>query len=117
MSTTCFREIVVIDSEFGAQPGELPEPRCVVAKELYSGKDYLHWLDGVAPPATPPYASGDDVLVVGYYLAAEMLVYLRLGWEPPPWLVDLFAEHRVQTKGRPVPGNGLLDALAMRSGA
>ena len=47
-----FAEIWAADFEFGAKPGENPEPVCLVAWELRSGRKLHVWRDefGAAPP-------------------------------------------------------------------
>lgn len=47
-----FKEIWAVDFEFGSKPGETPEPVCLVAWELNSGRKIRQWRDqfGAAPP-------------------------------------------------------------------
>ena len=106
-----FKEIWVVDFEFRSQPGENPEPVCLVAWELKSGRKVRLWQDqlGVAPP----YATDPNVLFVAYYASAEIGCHLALGWPAPQRVLDLFAEFRNHTNGIPtVSGAGLLGALA-----
>jgi hypothetical protein len=106
-----FREIWVVDFEFGSKPGENPEPVCLVAWELKSGRKFRHWRDQFG--AAPPYPIGPDVLLIAYYASAEIGCHLALGWPVPQRVLDLFAEFRNRTNGiPPVSGNGLLGALA-----
>jgi hypothetical protein len=50
-----------------------------------------------------------------YAAAAELSCFLELDWSPPLNVLDLFAEHRVETNGMKLPcGNGLIGALAIR---
>ena len=69
-----FAEIWAVDFEFGAEPGENPEPVCLVAWELRSGRKVKVWRDefGVAPP----YPTGPDALFVAYYASAEIVLPL-----------------------------------------
>jgi hypothetical protein len=107
-----YREIWLVDFEFGCQDGGRPEPRCVCARELRSGRLVRLWL-GDGAPASPPYPTGSDVLFVAYYASAELGCHLTLDWPMPERDLDLFVEFRNATNGRPVPcGNGLLGALA-----
>jgi hypothetical protein len=62
-----FREVVVVDFEFTAIPGERPGPVCLVAHELRSGRRFRIFQDQFGP--APPYATGPDVLCVAYYRA------------------------------------------------
>jgi hypothetical protein len=107
-----FREVWLQDFEFGAPSGGRPEPRCLAARELLSGRLVRLWLDGREAPAAP-FGAGLDVLHVAYYASAEWGCYLALGWPPPANVLDLFSELRCLTNGRRLPhGAGLLGALA-----
>jgi hypothetical protein len=108
---TPFRRVMLMDFEFGAQPGERPEPRCYVARDFRSGEVRRRWLtDG---ERTPPFTPDDKTLFVAYYASAELSCFLARDWPMPTRILDLFAEFRCLTNGLPVPcGNGLLGALA-----
>ena len=106
-----FAEIWAVDFEFGSDPGENPEPVCLVAWELRSGRKLRLWRDEFG--AAPPYPTGPDVLFVAYYASAEIGCHLALGWPVPERVLDLFTEFRNHTNGIPtVSGAGLLGALA-----
>jgi hypothetical protein len=106
-----FREVVAVDFEFTAIPGERPGPVCLVARELRSGRRFRIFQDQFGP--APPYATGPDVLFVAYYASAELGCYRALGWPIPERILDLFTEFRDGTNGLPTPaGAGLLGALA-----
>lgn len=106
-----FPEIWAVDFEFGAEPGENPEPVCLVAWELRGGRKLRLWSDELG--TTPPYPTGPDVLFVAYYASAEIGCHLTLGWPAPERILDLFTEFRNHTNGLPtVSGAGLLGALA-----
>ena len=108
---SAFREVVVTDFEFASIPGERPDPVCLVAHELHSGRRFRVWRDQLGP--VPPYATGSDVLFVAYYASAEFGCYRVLGWPMPERVLDLFVEFRDRTNGLPTPaGVGLLGALA-----
>ena len=92
-----FREIWAVDFEFGAKPGENPEPVCLVAWELRSGLKLRLWRDEFG--AAPPYPTGPDVLFVAYYASAEIGCHLALGWPVPERVLDLFTEFRNRTNG------------------
>lgn len=105
-----FREIVVVDFEFGSAPGENPVPICLVAHELRSGKIVRLWQDELG--STPPYPTDADTLLVAYFASAEVGCHLALGWPAPERVLDLFTEFRVATNGTTtLAGNGLLGAL------
>jgi hypothetical protein len=106
-----YREAWAVDFEFTAPPGARPAPLCCVARELRTGRLVRLWLAGGAP-CRPPYGTGPDALFIAYYASAELGCHLALGWPMPARVLDLFAEFRCHTNGRPVPsGNGLLGAL------
>jgi DNA polymerase-1 len=106
-----FDEVVLLDFEYSAPPGERPRPVCLVAWELRSSRRFRVWLDELTAMSQPPFAVGDSVLVVAYYASAEVTCFLGLGWAPPRHLLDLFTEFRCLTNGRSLPcGNGLLGA-------
>jgi DNA polymerase I len=106
-----FGQIWAVDFEFDAKPGENPEPVCLVAWELRSGRKVRLWRDEFG--ASPPYPTGPDVLFVAYYSSAEIGCHLALGWPVPERVLDLFTEFRNCTNGVPTSnGNGLLGALA-----
>jgi DNA polymerase I len=105
-----FREIWAVDFEFNVQPGQNPDPVCLVARELRTNKVVRVWRDGFGP--LPPYPIGADSLFVAYYASAEISCHLALGWPVPERVLDLFTEFRNCTNGlNPNAGNGLIGAL------
>jgi DNA polymerase-1 len=86
-----FRNIVVLDFEYEAEDGGLPNVLCLV---VYVLNAYLQ-LVGIIRRwrgefgAAPPFDIGDDTLVVGYSLWAEMECFITLGWEFPVHVYDL----------------------------
>src|SRR5947209_6107193 len=95
-----------------APPGERLIPLCLVARELRSGQLVRTWLANGAPEL-PPYSTGADTLFIAFYASAELGCHLALDWPLPVRVLDLYAEFRCLTNGRPTPcGNGLLGALA-----
>lgn len=105
-----FAEVWVVDFEFSAKPGENPEPVCLVAWELRSGRKVRLWRDEFG--ATPPYPTGRHSLFVAYYASAEIGCHLALNWPVPERGLDLFTEFRNHTNGISTPsGAGLLGAL------
>ena len=106
-----FREIVLADFEFASTPGSRPEPVCLVAHELRSGRVTRLWRDQFGP--VPPYSTGPDTLFVAYYASAELGCHRVLGWPMPARILDLFTEFRDLTNGlETVAGASLLGALA-----
>jgi DNA polymerase I len=106
-----YREIWVVDFEFGSGHGENPEPVCLVAWELRTGQRLRLWRDELG--AAPPYSTDTDALFVAYYASAELGCHLALGWPLPQRVLDLFAEFRNRTNELPTGnGAGLLGALS-----
>jgi DNA polymerase-1 len=105
-----YRQIWAVDFEYIAAPGDRPDPVCLVAWELRSGRRLQFWRDQFGP--TPPYPISSDALFVGYYASAEIGCHLALGWPVPARILDLFTEFRDRTNGLTTPaGAGLLGAL------
>ena len=57
-----FGAVWAVDFEFGSEPGENPEPVCLVAWELRSGQKVRLWRDEFG--RTPPYPTGPNSLFV-----------------------------------------------------
>jgi DNA polymerase I len=106
-----YREIWAADFEFIANPGGRPDPVCMVARELRSGRLIRLWQDDL--PGQPPFRVDDGVLFVAYMAAAELGCFLELGWPVPARILDLYVEFRAATNGAKPPGGyGLLSALS-----
>jgi DNA polymerase I len=104
-----------IDYEYRTPDGEPPVPICLVAKEVFSGQVRRMWRDDLLKMRNLPFDTGPATLVVSYHAPAEMACILELGGRLPDNVIDLYAEHRVETNGIFIPmGNGLLSALALR---
>ena len=111
MRIDAYTEVWVVDFEFRAAPGERPDPVCLVAYEVNSGREIRMWEDELKTGPCP-YPTGPDALVVAYYASAEMGCHLALDWPLPANVLDLYAEFRVETNGKTLPvSNGLLGAL------
>jgi len=89
-----FAEIWLWDFEFIARDGERPEPICLVAWELRSGRKIRLWRDEMGK--VPPFPLGPDSLFVGFFASAEIGCHLALGWPKPVRVLDLFVEYRNQ---------------------
>jgi hypothetical protein len=106
-----FAEIWAVDFEYDAKPGENPEPVCLVAWELRSGRKLRLWRNEFG--SAPPYPTSPNALFIAYYASAEIGCHLALGWPAPERVLDLFTEFRNHTNGIPTSnGAGLLGALA-----
>jgi DNA polymerase I len=107
-----FDEIWCVDFEYRTDAGNLPEPVCLVAIELRSGREIHLWEDELWARRAPPYRCDRRVLFVSYVATAELVCHLVLGWELPAVVLDLYVEFCRMTNGRARPaGKGLLGAL------
>jgi len=108
-----FREVWLIDFEFVAPAGERQRPVCLVAEELWTGRQLRLWEDDMAALTAAPFDTGPNSATVAYFASAEMGCFEALGWPHPMNIIDLFAEFRVVANGRKLPrGRGLLGAAA-----
>lgn len=106
-----FDELWAVDFEFIAHPGERPDPVCLVARELRTGRTIREWRGEFSP--APPYRTDGRALFISYYASAELGCHLALGWPMPVQVLDLFAEFRNSLNGLSAPsGFSLLGALA-----
>jgi DNA polymerase I len=116
-----FRHVVIADFEFhfgghasvedAASSGERPQPVCLVAKELRTGRTWRLWRGEFG--FAPPFPIGSDALFIAYYASAELGCFKALGWAMPANVLDLFVEFRNRTNGLTTPaGAGLVGALA-----
>jgi DNA polymerase I len=100
LDTLPFSQIWAVDFEFRAEPGNRPDPVCLVAWELRSGTKLRLWRDQFG--TSPPYPIGPNALFIAYYASAEIGCHLALGWPKPARILDLFTEYRCQTNGLPL---------------
>lgn len=107
-----FREIWAVDFEFIAEPGSRPDPVCMVARELLSGRLVRLWQDDLRRVERPPFAVDENNLYVACFASAELGCHLALGWPLPTRILDLFTEFRNLTNGLPTyAGESLLGAM------
>ena len=105
-----YRQIWVLDFEYGSESGAHPVVRCMVARELNSHK-LIRMFEGEFGPV-PPFPLGDDVLFVAYNAVAELSCFLVLGWPFPKHVLDLYVEFlRLTNKIHLPAGRGLLGAM------
>jgi DNA polymerase I len=113
MTLDRFKYVIAVDFEFGSEPGNRPEPVCMVAKELRSGVTLRMWRDELLQLHAAPFETGPDAVVIAHYSSAEVGCFLELGWPDPEHVIDTFAEFRAHTNGTStIAGSGLLGALA-----
>lgn len=107
--------VFLIDFEFrpeNGREGNTPEPVCLVVKEFLSGVTSRYWKDDIHSRSSAPFSVGRKALCVAYYSSAEMDCFLKLGWQLPENVLDLYVEFRCLTNGTsPQNGANLLGAL------
>ncbi len=69
-----FREVWLVDFEFGSSAGERPDPVCLVALELRTARKIRLWRDQFG--SVPPYSTGSDCLFVAYFASVVSLKWL-----------------------------------------
>ena len=107
-----FNEIWAVDFEYFGADGDIPNPVCLVGRELLSNRIIQVWRDDLLQLENPPYDISKDSLFISYYAPAEIGCHLALNWNIPVNILDLYAEFRNLTNGRPLPcGRGLVGAL------
>ena len=107
--------VFLIDFEFrpeNGREGNTPEPVCLVVKDFLSGVTSRYWKVDIQSRSSAPFSVGRDALCVAYFASAEMDCFLKLGWQLPENVLDLYVEFRCLTNGTTPPnGAGLLGAL------
>src|SRR5262245_2332189 len=107
-----FSAVTLTDYEFSAPPGERPRPICCVARDLETGQTTRLWEEELHGRSAAPYPVDEDALVVAFFASAEIGCHLALDWPVPARVLDLYAEFRTLTNGKPtIAGNTLLGAL------
>jgi hypothetical protein len=114
-----FEQIWLVDFEFlgranwwsADEPGNPPDPICLVAHELLTGQTVR--LQRHQFGHEPPYRTDAQSLFVAFYASAELGCHLALNWPQPVNVLDLYIEFRNRLGGRTPPaGFGLNGALA-----
>ena len=107
--------VFLIDFEFrpeNGREGNTPEPVCLVVKDFLSGVTSRFWKDDIHSRSSAPFSVGREALCVAYFASAEMDCFLKLGWQLPANVLDLYVEFRCLTNGTtPQNGANLLGAL------
>lgn len=110
-----YASISLVDFEFQSLDGNRPIPVCMVVKDQRSGEVRRYWRDELLKLREAPFPVGSNDLFVAFYASGEFGCMLELGWPLPLNVLDLYAEHRVETNGLKLPGgNSLIGALAWR---
>ena len=99
-----------VDFEYSTDDNFRPVPICMVAREIFSGELRRVWLWDDPPSSCPIDFTGS--LYVAYAANAEMSCHLKLGWDMPDCVVDLYAEYCAEKAGLLPQRKGLLYALS-----
>jgi len=91
-----YLNIWVLDFEFIARDGDPPEPICMVAHDLVSGKWIRLWQNEFGEP---PFNLGIDSLFAAFSASAEWSCFIKLGWPMPARCIDLYAEFVCENNG------------------
>ena len=95
VAAATFPRIVVLDFEYEIEDGGLPHVLCLVAYILDGNCQHIEtvrrWRGEFG--TSPPFDIGDDTLIVGYSLWAEMTCFMELGWRFPKHVYDLHTAH------------------------
>lgn len=94
-----FRAIWLIDTEFIMRGGERPDPVCLCAREVRTGRTLRLWRDQITDA---PWNTA-DALFVGFVTQAELGFLLALGLPLPEHVLDLYVEFRRLLNGWNVP--------------
>lgn len=90
------RDVIVLDAEYVARPGEPVIPVCLCAQSLLTGQQWRIFAEpGVRQPCPLPLEP--DILYVSFSAPAEWSYFLASGWELPTTILDLYAEEMLLT--------------------
>jgi DNA polymerase I len=111
-----FDEVILLDTEYNsgiddlpvtdfrikadgrpANTGNRPNPVAVVAREVFSGREYRMFQGEF--PDKPPYDTGPRTLFLTFVASAEYGTHIALGWPLMESMIDLHAEWRAQHNG------------------
>jgi len=73
-----FKHIWALDFEYVSDPGEVPEPVCMVAIDLVTGQRVRQWRTEMY--ADCPFDTGADSLFIFFAGTGDMGCFLKLGW-------------------------------------
>ena len=108
-----FAEVWLVDFEFVSPDGGQQRPICMVAEELWSGRQLRLWENELLALDAAPFDTGPNSVMVAYFASAELACFEALGWPHPTNTIDLFAEFRVVSNGKELPrGRSILGAAA-----
>src|SRR5262245_51184077 len=106
-----FKEIWFGDFEYRLEPDLRPKPWCMVAREWKSRREIRMWRDELYACHQAPFDVGPHTLFVSYNLTAEMDCFIRLGWDLPCNVLDLYVEFLAATNKSPQNKRKLIHAL------
>jgi hypothetical protein len=108
-----FPAVWVVDFEYHqAEDGGLPDPLCLVARELRTGAVIKRWLERDNPGPCPYDTGPGSVFVAHGSNGAEWLCHHQLTWRQPIYVLDTYAEARANLNGLDDGKSGLLAVAA-----
>lgn len=106
-----YDSVWVVDFEYTSDPGQVPEPVCMVAIDIKGNQEIRLWRGEMDKPC--PFDTSDRSLFVVYSGAGDMGCFLQLGWPLPERVVDLYPEVKQVFYDRPeAMSASLLNACA-----
>jgi DNA polymerase I-like protein with 3'-5' exonuclease and polymerase domains len=93
----------LLDTEYATPANGFVIPVCVVGKEYFSGQCIRQFFDDTSKKYGNPFPVDDKALFVAYAAHAEWGCFLSLGWQPPKYILDLYAEFRNEISGLAPP--------------
>ena len=101
----------MLDWEYTSDPGQVPDPVCLVAIDLVSNTEIKLWRQELHMSC--PFDTSERSLFVVYSGAGDIGCFLQCGWPLPERIVDLYPEIKQLFYDRPEPMSGsLLNACA-----
>jgi hypothetical protein len=107
-----FEEVWAVDFEYPTDPDLHPDPLCMVATGLRSGRTIRLWRDELRTLRRAPFDTGPLSLMLAYSATAELDCFLSLGWPLPCNVIDLYVEYLAINNPTPRNARGLVAALA-----
>lgn len=106
-----FSKIWVVDFEYATDDCGLPIVHCMVAKSLKDGVTVKKFISDIRNDDL--FFLNKNSLYVCFYAIAEISCHLKLGWQLPFHLIDLYTEFRTHTNGKIITcSNSLIGALS-----
>ena len=107
---------MLVDFEFDNPDGENPDPVCMCAIEVNSGRKWVLWADELRKLEEAPFRCDEKSLCICFMAVAEMSCFLVLDWTMPFHLLDLYVEQIVLSNGISTAGETGFSKVLKRYG-